>query len=67
LLHKISNKLSENQTVKVEDFKIKNISKKAKGDKQVQKVGLIVQYCNNLGGNSLSYLNTNLQEMVESL
>jgi putative transposase len=30
-LHKISNKLSENQTVKVEDLKIKNMSKKAKG------------------------------------
>ncbi len=30
-LHKISNKLSENQTVKVEDLKVKNMSKKAKG------------------------------------
>jgi len=30
-LHKISNKLSENQTIKVEDLKIKNMSKKAKG------------------------------------
>lgn len=30
-LHKISNKLSENQTVKVEDLKIKNMSKQAKG------------------------------------
>ena len=30
-LHKISNKLSENQTIVVEDLKIKNMSKKAKG------------------------------------
>lgn len=30
-LHKISNKLSENQTIKVEDLKVKNMSKKAKG------------------------------------
>ena len=30
-LHRISNKLSENQTIKVEDLKIKNMSKKAKG------------------------------------
>ena len=30
-LHKISNQLSENQTVKVEDLKIKNMSKQAKG------------------------------------
>jgi len=30
-LHKISNQLSENQTIKVEDLKIKNMSKKAKG------------------------------------
>lgn len=30
-LHKISHKLSENQTVKVEDLKIKNMSKQAKG------------------------------------
>lgn len=30
-LHKISNKLSENQTVKVENLQIKNMSKQAKG------------------------------------
>ncbi len=30
-LHKISNELSENKTIKVEDLKIKNMSKKAKG------------------------------------
>ncbi len=30
-LHKVSNKLSENQTIVVEDLKIKNMSKKAKG------------------------------------
>jgi putative transposase len=30
-LHKISHKLSENQTVKVEDLKVKNMSKKTKG------------------------------------
>jgi len=30
-LHKISNTLSENQTIKVEDLKVKNMSKKAKG------------------------------------
>ena len=30
-LHKISKQLSENQTVKVEDLKVKNMSKKAKG------------------------------------
>jgi len=30
-LHKISNELSEKQTVKVEDLKVKNMSKKAKG------------------------------------
>lgn len=30
-LHKISYKLSENQTIKVEDLKIKNMSKQAKG------------------------------------
>ncbi len=30
-LHKISKELSENQTIKVEDLKIKNMSKQAKG------------------------------------
>lgn len=30
-LHKISNRLSENQTIKVENLKIKNMSKQAKG------------------------------------
>jgi len=30
-LHKVSNTLSENQTIKVEDLKIKNMSRKAKG------------------------------------
>lgn len=30
-LHKVSNTLSENQTIKIEDLKIKNMSESAKG------------------------------------
>lgn len=36
-LHKITKELSENQTIKVEDLKIKNMSKQAKGSIQKEK------------------------------